>query len=100
MPKQKYENKKKTTVLPQTCWELPVVRPTVGGGCRGGDGGKNWHKERGENENSCVNIHTSKAWSEWTQASKQTAKWEFDSAEIYNLAVMQDRKKNTLAEIT
>lgn len=27
-------------------------------------------KERGENENSCVNIRASKAWSEWTQASK------------------------------
>lgn len=99
MPKQKYENKK-TTVLPQTCWELPVVRPTVGGGCRGGDGGENGHKsERKRWKWKFMCKHTRFESVKWMNASKQTAKWEFDSAEIYNLAVMQDRKK-TLSEIT
>lgn len=63
---------KKTIVLPQTCWELPVVRPTVGGGCRGGDGGKNWHKserKRWKWKFMCKHTHFESV--KWMNASKQ-----------------------------
>lgn len=93
---------KKTTVLPQTCWELPVVRPKVGGGCRGGDGGKNGHKserKRWKWKFMCKHTHFESV--KWMNASKQANReMRIRFSRNLQLGSYARQEKNTLAEIT